>query len=227
MKMKLFSVICIILLLASCSHPSLPAEDSAAALTPAGTPTAESAKTETSPSPSPTPKATASPTPEPTPFERKDVMAEPKIMVYKSKRMLYVYDGDTLCAKIKIALGTSPEGHKQKEGDGKTPEGVYYICTRNDHSRFYLSLGLSYPNAEDARAGLDAGLISQSEYEGIKEAMEAGGRPSWSTALGGEIMIHGAGTASDWTAGCIAAENSDMDYLWENCSVGTPVEILP
>ncbi len=173
--------------------------------------------------------ATPSPTvsPIPTPFERKNVMTSPRILIKKSERMLYVYDEEILCAKIQIALGSSPEGHKKQEGDRKTPEGEYYICTKNDKSKYYLSLAISYPNIQDAQSGLDNGLIAQSEYEKIESAINNGKRPPWDTALGGEIMIHGSDASYDWTAGCIAAEETDIDYLWENCPVGTPVTILP
>ena len=225
-KMKVLCAIIVLLLLASCSYY---AADESGVLESTLASQATDVIIKTSQSPSLTPDAPPSPTPtpEPAPFERKNVMDEPKIVIYKSARTLYVYDGETLCAKIEIALGFSPEGHKQKEGDGKTPEGMYYICMRNGKSKFYLSLGLSYPNMEDAEAGLDAGLISQSEYDSIEKAISKGSRPPWDTALGGEIMIHGFGTSSDWTAGCIATDNGDMDYLWQNCPKGTPVEILP
>jgi murein L,D-transpeptidase YafK len=174
-----------------------------------------------------TPTIIPSSTPTPTLFERKAVMTSPKIVIMKSERMLYVYDDDTLCAKIKIAIGSSTIGHKQKEGDGKTPEGEYYICTRNDKSKYYLALGVSYPNIEDAKVGLENGLINQDEYNRIEDAILSCKRPPWDTALGGEIAIHGCEVDSDWTAGCIAAHNFDIDYLWENCPIGTPITILP
>lgn len=222
--MKILPSIFVLLMLVSCSYHEPAITENATA-----TKTPETAGALTvSPQPvTPSTEASHTPTPSPTPFERKNAMDSPKIVILKSERLLYLYDSDTLCAKINIALGFTPEGHKQKEGDGKTPEGTYYICTRNDSSRFYLSLGLSYPNIEDAEKGLNEGLIPQSEYEEIKEAIEEGARPPWSTALGGEIMIHGSGTSSDWTAGCVATDNKDMDYLWQNCPLGTPVEILP
>jgi murein L,D-transpeptidase YafK len=112
------------------------------------------------------------------------------------------------------------------QGDGRTPEGEYYECVRNDHSKYYLSLGISYPNKEDAQAALSAGIISQSVYEQIASAIDNGSRPPWDTALGGSIMIHGGG-ATDWTAGCIAVENDVMDVLWKYCPIGTPIRIVP
>ena len=138
--------------------------------------------------------------PSPTPFERTDVMNSPKIVIKKSERMLYVYDEDKLCAKFKIALGFAPEGHKMREGDGKTPEGTYYICTKNDKSKYYLALAISYPNTDDAKSGLERGIISEDEYGKIEKAISEGSRPPWDTALGGEIMIHGSDVSSDWTA---------------------------
>ena len=89
----------------------------------------------------------------------------PKVIVKKADRILQLWDGDTLVESYPIGLGFDPVGDKQREGDGRTPEGLYYVCTRNSASRFYLSLGLSYPNIEDAIEGLEAGLIEQSTYD--------------------------------------------------------------
>ena len=225
MRSLLASIILICLCLGACSYnkPELEIHEETAEITV----TPSHASFTQTPTVTASPSASLTPSPSPTPFERKDVMQNPGIVIYKSERMLYVYDNDELCAKMKIALGSAPEGHKTKQGDGKTPEGEYYICVRNDNSKYYLSLGISYPNTDDAAAGLEAGLISQADYEKIKSAIEDGARPPWDTALGGEIMIHGSDTSTDWTAGCIAAGNEDVDYLWENCPLGTPVTILP
>jgi hypothetical protein len=152
---------------------------------------------------------------------------DPKIIVKKADRILQLWDGDTLKASYPIGLGWEPVGDKEKEGDGKTPEGTYYVCTRNNVSRFYLSLGLSYPNKEDADEGLEADLIDQSTYNQIEDAINREVQPPWNTALGGEIMIHGHGSHSDWTAGCIAVDDDIMDILWEHCRMGTPVIIEP
>jgi len=150
-----------------------------------------------------------------------------KIIVYKSDRIMEVFDGGNLAARFRIGLGFTPEGAKQREGDGRTPEGEYYVCIRNDRSKFYLSVGLSYPNIQDAQAGYDRGDIAAEQLEDITDAIESGRRPPWDTPLGGEIMIHGSGASRDWTAGCIALENEDMDYIWEHADIGTDVLILP
>ncbi|MPN43913.1 hypothetical protein SDC9_191474 [bioreactor metagenome] len=113
-------------------------------------------------------------TPEPTEcaLEAVGTLDAPRLVVYKGERRLELYDGDTLVDTYSIGLGFSPEGAKEREGDGKTPEGDYYICTRNSNSRFYLSLGVSYPNKADAESGLSDGLITQAEYRQIKNAID-------------------------------------------------------
>ena len=151
----------------------------------------------------------------------------PLIKVYKSSRKLELWNGKKLVATWPVALGWEPKGQKQEEGDGKTPEGSYYVCTRNARSSYYLSLGVSYPNKQDATAGLDAGRISQGQRDAIAQAINSGQCPPWNTPLGGQIMIHGGGSQSDWTAGCIAVDNEVMDALWECCEIGTKILIYP
>jgi hypothetical protein len=147
-----------------------------------------------------------------------------EIRVYKAERTLELWLDGAIAGRFPIGLGTNPEGDKEKQGDGRTPTGAYYVCTRNDRSRYYLSLGVSYPNTGDARRGLESGLIDEAIYERIASAEEAGQRPDWDTALGGEICIH-AGGATDWTWGCVATEVETMDILWEYCPIGTPIWI--
>jgi hypothetical protein len=151
----------------------------------------------------------------------------PVIKVYKARRTLELWDGKKHMADWPVALGFAPEGHKAQEGDGKTPEGSYYVCTRNANSSYYLSLGISYPNREDGIAGYDAGLIDKGQRDTILAAIKGGKCPPWNTKLGGAIMIHGGGSQNDWTAGCIAVENDVMDILWECCKMGTKIQIYP
>ncbi len=152
---------------------------------------------------------------------------EPMIVVFKRERILELYSGDSLVGRYPIDLGRDPSGDKQKEGDGRTPEGTYYVCTRNEQSRYYLSLGVSYPNEEDAKKALENGIIEEETYERIKAAEDNLSKPPWDTPMGGEIMIHGMGTGEDWTAGCIAVKNDVMDILWRSCPLGTPIIIHP
>lgn len=156
-----------------------------------------------------------------------NLVTNPKIIVKKNDRILELWDGNSLYGSYPIGLGWDPIGDKNKEGDGRTPEGSYYVCTRNNYSRFYLSLGVSYPNSEDAREALETALIDQSTYQQIADAINEETQPPWNTAMGGEIMIHGHGAQSDWTAGCIAVENNIMDILWDKCPLGTPIIIEP
>lgn len=156
-----------------------------------------------------------------------DTLDEPVIVVLKSERRLELYDDDVLVVAYPIALGWEPIGDKKKEGDGRTPEGDYYVCTRNEQSRYYLSLGVSYPNKGDAEEALRAGLIDNEAYDRIANAIDNLSKPPWDTPLGGEIMIHGMGSQKDWTAGCVAVDNDVMDVLWKYCPLGTPVVIKP
>ena len=181
----------------------------------------------------PTPHVTATANPNELFVMEADTMDAPSVVVYKSRHLLEVFDGNKLMARMKIAIGTSPKGPKTKEGDGKTPEGAYYICFRNNQSKkFYKSLVLSYPNEADALRGQDAGLINQGEYSAIAKAIDDQGKPPWNTAMGGEIAICGYGTdgvgkTGDWTSGNIAVTDKEMDYLWKYVSISAEVVIKP
>ena len=154
-------------------------------------------------------------------------MENPRIVINKAKRELHVFDGFLLVKTYAVVLGFAPEGDKNEEGDGKTPEGEFYIFTKNEKSRFHLSLGLSYPNIEDAARGLRNDLISPEEGDAIKKAVSEKRMPPQNTKLGGEIYIHGGGASSDWTAGCIALENEEMSELFNAVPLGTTVQIMP
>lgn len=147
------------------------------------------------------------------------------IRIYKRERKLEFWRNGALARSFQIALGFSPMGNKLRDGDGRTPEGNYYICTKNPKSKFTLFLGISYPNIQDAERGLTEGLLSPDEYELIKQAINEKKRPCWETALGGKIGIHGMGASRDWTAGCIALEDDDIRWIWEQTELGEQVEI--
>lgn len=140
-----------------------------------------------------------------------------KIEVYKAQRALLLIGNDGEIIKpYKVALGFDPVGHKTQEGDGKTPEGKYFIEWRNNESKFHRSLKISYPNKQD-RA----------------QAKERNVSP------GGMIMIHGEkdgygwrsqsvrNKKDTWTEGCIAVTNREMDEIWVSVRNGTPIEIFP
>jgi murein L,D-transpeptidase YafK len=153
-------------------------------------------------------------------------LKSPSIIVRKSLRLLEVYDEDRLIRSMKAALGCSPEGDKNIEGDGRTPEGEFFVAVKNPKSKFYLSLGLSYPRKSDAERGFAGGLITAEERDEIAAAIDAGRMPPQYTPLGGEIYIHGGGSGEDWTRGCIAIEDAEMTDLFASIPVGTRVTIL-
>lgn len=152
---------------------------------------------------------------------------KPALYIYKEKRKLYVLDDDVLVRDYPIGLGQHPEGDKAKQGDGRTPEGTFFVCVRNGSSRFGKSLGLSYPGLKHAQKALFAGLIDSSEYRRIRVAQQHERIPPWSTGLGGEIFIHGGGAHMDWTDGCIALYDSDMKELFKLAKIGTPITVRP
>jgi len=154
-------------------------------------------------------------------------MDNPNILVKKKDRQLQIFDGEMPIKTYTISLGFAPEGDKEIEGDGKTPEGDFYIFAKNDKSAFFLSLGVSYPNIEDAERGLKQGLITQEERDEIVKAINEKAMPLQKTKLGGEIYIHGGGCDADWTAGCMALKNEEMQEIFEVIEVGTPIKIVP
>ena len=151
----------------------------------------------------------------------------PRLIVTKNERKLEIFDGEKLVKTYQIVLGFAPESDKEIEGDGKTPLGEFYVFTKNDKSKFYLSLGLSYPSIDDAKRGLRENLISQNEYDAIVSAINENKMPPQNTKLGGEIYIHGGGTENDWTHGCVALENEEMQEIFDFVHIGTVVKIEP
>ena len=155
----------------------------------------------------------------------KTPLVSPKIVVSKSKRRLILYSDGQPVRMYRVGLGTDPINDKVKQGDRRTPEGEFYIFTKNERSAYYLSLGLSYPNIEDAERGLRDGLITRGQYDQIAKAIQQKQMPPQQTALGGEIYIHGNGSKSDWTWGCVALEDEEIRELFEVVPIKTTVII--
>lgn len=149
-----------------------------------------------------------------------------QITVHKAKRLLE-YKGDGVTRVFKIGLGGSPLGRKLRQGDRKTPEGSYLITHKNPQSQYYLSLGISYPNLDDAAAARRAGVISQAQQAAIEAAIRQGRAPSQQTPMGGDIFIHGKGAGSDWTWGCVALDDRQMRELYDLVRPGDKVSIRP
>ncbi len=154
-------------------------------------------------------------------------LEDPRIIIRKSARTLELFDGDERVKTYPIRLGFSPVGDKEAEGDGRTPEGEFYVFFKNEKSEFTASLGLSYPDAGDARRGLAAGLITADEAGEIVAAIASRAMPLQKTKLGGEIYIHGGGSQSDWTDGCVALDDDDALELFAASKAQMPVTILP
>lgn len=150
-----------------------------------------------------------------------------KIIVSKGKRRLDLYEGNRKLRSYRIALGKRPVGDKVKKGDRKTPEGTFRIRIRNPKSAYYLSLGLDYPQIEDAKRGLRDKLITRATHDRIIAAINNGKTPPQNTALGGDIYIHGNGSSRDWTWGCVALDDTDMKELYDVVPLGTEVVIRP
>lgn len=157
------------------------------------------------------------------------------IRISKKSQTLYVYEGSELLQKLPVDLGYNYFADKEKRGSmtdrdhWRTPEGQFYVVSRNDRSQFYKALVLNYPNEETAEAGLRRGLISREEHAAILRAERESRMPPMNTALGGWIEIHGNGTGarSNWTQGCIALRDAEMDRLWTWVQLGAPVLIEP
>ena len=167
-------------------------------------------------------------------------LAEGRIVIDKSERRLDLYNGSTLVKSYSVALGKNPFGHKMREGDNRTPEGDFYICTRNaKNSAFHIFLGLSYPALPDAKRAVNSRQITWREYQIIHQRLASRGRPPWETNLGGWVGIHGGTDAqfaqkkkrergtSDWTAGCIALTNREIEEIHAATRLGTPVKVQP
>lgn len=160
---------------------------------------------------------------------RADEKEELTLRVWKARREMWLEDGGQTLKKFTIALGKDPGSSKLLRGDGRTPEGTYYICEKRPQSRFRRFLGISYPNLDDAERAYAERLISADEWADIFFANLQQTTPPWSTAMGGRVGIHGYGGRPllpiDWTEGCIAVSDADIDYLYDRVPLGTRVTI--
>ena len=150
-----------------------------------------------------------------------------KIVIHKKERTLALTDGGAPVFACRIALGRAPEGPKQREGDGRTPEGSYFICLVKEAGKYGRSLGISYPGPADAQAAFREGRIDRRTLDNICAAHNENRRPPWGSPMGGEVYIHEGGSSSDWTQGCIALDEKDMDALFLHHAQVDEVLILP
>ena len=151
----------------------------------------------------------------------------PVLEVDKSERRMWLKSGGRMVREYVVALGFAPEGDKEREGDGKTPEGRFYLCYRNGRSRFHRFIGISYPAPEDAARGVRSGQITSRQQAATARAHRRRHQPPWNTALGGAVGLHGGGTGRDWTWGCVAVTDQEIEELYHALPLGTPVVIRP
>ncbi len=152
--------------------------------------------------------------------------SETRIEVAKSQRTLTLWRGERLLKSYPIGLGGAPEGDKEQVGDSRTPLGRFVICSKAP-STFHRWLGLNYPTLEDATRGRLEARISWIEYAYIRFENLNARVPYGGSALGGAVGIHGGGSSKDWTLGCVALSNQDVEELYRQCEVGTEVLIIP
>lgn len=146
------------------------------------------------------------------------------LALFKDKVVVPGPDGVPAC--FAVALGASPVGDKARQGDERTPVGTFRITHKNPTSMFHLSLGLDYPQARYAEAAYAEKRIDAATRDKVVAADKANSRPPMNTALGGDIFLHGGGPSPrDWTDGCVAIENTEMDWLYATVSSGTTVII--
>lgn len=150
-----------------------------------------------------------------------------RVLVEKAARRLKILDGAVTVLECPVALSGQSMGPKEREGDGKTPEGVYHICLVKTQGKYGRGLGLDYPSIADAKAGFERGAISRQTLHAILEAHNENRRPPWGSPLGGEIYLHGGGVKSDWTQGCIALREEDIERLYQARELIDEVEIRP
>lgn len=147
-------------------------------------------------------------------FAQEPSVSVDRVVVYKQDRKLVLLSKGKEVHSYKVALGTEPAGPKTRQGDHRTPEGSYLLDSRNPNSHFYKAFHISYPNSQDTAAAKKLRV-----------------------SPGGDIMLHGlpkeyawvgkAHVLHDWTDGCIAVTNEEMDEIWKLVRIGTPIEIKP
>ncbi len=153
---------------------------------------------------------------------------EPQILIRKRSRELVVLSENLVIATYPIGIGKNPVGIKLNGKDGKTPEGHYHICRKDDQHRFHLFMQLNYPAPDDARRGSVQQLLKAGEEQKIIDAWDNNGVPPVNTALGGPLGIHGFGAESNWTAdGSISMHNAHLEEIYWILASGTPVAIVP
>jgi len=155
------------------------------------------------------------------------------IIINKAEYKLYLIESGRQIYSCNIEMGWDPYLDKVKSGDGRTPEGAFYVAEKKPWSQFYKAFLISYPSVKHAEVGLDSNLINNTQYNQIVRAVKYRQAPSQLTNLGGLVEIHGEGSGmpgnaggENWTAGCVAISNKDMDQLFQLVDKGVKILIV-
>ena len=159
-----------------------------------------------------------------------------ELVVIRSEHRLVVKKGDVTLQSFNVALGSAGKKEKLKMGDRATPLGEYRISKIRDSDKFHKFIQINYPNMDDAQRALKSKLITKQQYRKILQAHLLGEMPPQNTALGGALGLHGIGNETkekldihqnfDWTQGCIAMRNEEIDRLSRSIAVGTKIKII-
>jgi hypothetical protein len=160
-------------------------------------------------------------------LSRCDTTKDDYVVVHKSARNMALCHEGIIVENFSKGLGFSPEGDKEQQGDGRTPEGVFYVPRLVPGSSYHKGLLISYPDVDDADHGLASGIIGPLTRRSVRIAQEACTEPPQDTALGGLVEIHGGGGGEDWTAGCMAVADDEGDRVFSALDVGDTVVVLP
>ena len=157
------------------------------------------------------------------------------ITIFKKAHQLWLYQGKRPMKVYRIFLGSSPKGNKTKQGDNRTPEGDYRIVEKRDDSKFHRFITFDYPNLKDADRAYEEGRLTASQWVDILYASSKKIKPPWNTPLGGYLGIHGIGENEkfklkliedmDWTNGCIALTNQDVEEIYRKVPIGSVIRI--
>ncbi|MBI4816157.1 MAG: L,D-transpeptidase family protein [Deltaproteobacteria bacterium] len=149
------------------------------------------------------------------------------LRVHKSARKMELLVGDRVVRTFQVGLGLSPLGDKEKQGDMRTPEGEFFVAIKNPRSDFHRFIGLSYPMPRHAKRGVEAGLVDERVLSRVESAARKRRVPPQTTSLGGYVGIHGGGAGSDWTWGCIAVSDAEVEWLFDTLRLGDRIVVLP
>lgn len=154
-------------------------------------------------------------------------VVSPQIYIYKEKRRLYVVQSNVVVRDYPITLGPPPAADRQTAGDGRTPEGDFYIYRKTPGERFHKALVIEYPEKRDAQRPLSSGIASPPHFKEILLAAGSKTAPPWDAKPGQEVFIHAENGQDNLSQGDIELYSSDMKELFKVASIGTPVHIRP